>query len=159
MLRPQELGTFVGLFLVFKGILDSCVNFWQDAAYLRQTQCRGCQLAGRSVSRKQPATAMSAGFLLSVSTTITRSRGCRWLALRARALQDEPRCVLCLANGRLSAATAVDHIVPLQAGGSDAPSNLQPLCHDCHATKSAAERGARRKPVIGVDGWPVPIKG
>ncbi|NBW47372.1 MAG: HNH endonuclease [Betaproteobacteria bacterium] len=61
----------------------------------------------------------------------------------------------CLQEGRLSAASEVDHIVPLQQGGSDAISNLQPLCHDCHAAKSAVERGAQRKPAIGVDGWPL----
>jgi 5-methylcytosine-specific restriction protein A len=98
---------------------------------------------------------MSAGFLLSMSMPINRTRGRRWLAMRAQVLQDEPRCVRCLAIGRLTAATQVDHILPLHQGGGDERSNLQPLCHDCHADKSAAERGARRKPVIGVDGWPV----
>ena len=95
---------------------------------------------------------MSAGFLFMA---INRMRGRRWLALRSQVLSAEPRCLSCLQQGRLSAAREVDHIVPLQQGGADAISNLQPLCHDCHATKSAAERGAQRKAAIGVDGWPL----
>ena len=94
-----------------------------------------------------------------MSMPINRTRGRRWSAMRARVLQDEPRCVHCLATGRLSAATEVDHIEPLHRGGSDELSNLQPLCHDCHATKSAGERGAHRRPVIDVDGWPVTKQG
>ncbi len=95
---------------------------------------------------------MSAGVLFMA---INRMRGRRWLALRSQVLSAEPRCLSCLQQGCLSAADEVDHIVPLQQGGTDEVSNLQPLCHDCHATKSAAERGAHRKPVIGVDGWPL----
>jgi len=98
---------------------------------------------------------MSAGFLFAMATTTSRLRGRRWLALRAQVLSAEPRCSICLQQGRLKAGTEVDHILPLHQGGGDELSNLQPLCHDCHADKSAAERGARRKPLIGVDGWPV----
>ena len=95
---------------------------------------------------------MSAGFLFMA---INRMRGRRWLVLRSQVLSAEPRCLSCLQHGRLSAANEVDHIVPLQHGGTDDVGNLQPLCHDCHANKSVAERGAQRKPTIGVDGWPV----
>ena len=102
---------------------------------------------------------MSAGFLFAMATIPQRLRGRRWLTLRAQVLSAEPRCSICLQQGRLRAATEVDHIVPLHQGGGDERSNLQPLCHDCHADKSAAERGAQRKPVIGVDGWPVPRQG
>lgn len=33
--------------------------------------------------------------------------------------------------------TEVNHIVPLYLGGSNALSNLETLCHDCHALLSA----------------------
>lgn len=34
----------------------------------------------------------------------------------------------------------IDHIVPLQAGGSNDPSNLHALCPNCHARKSSTEK-------------------
>lgn len=34
----------------------------------------------------------------------------------------------------------VDHIIPLDAGGSNDPSNLQALCPHCHRKKSLNER-------------------
>lgn len=61
----------------------------------------------------------------------------------------------CLKADRARAATEVDHILPLHRGGDDAPHNLQPLCHDCHASKSAMERGGRRRAATGLDGWPM----
>ena len=105
----------------------------------------------------QPATVMSAGFLLSmrIDSHTPRSRGRRWTRLREQVLRAEPRCLACLKAGRLTVATEVDHILPLHRGGGDASDNLQPLCHDCHADKSAAERGARRRAATGPDGWPL----
>lgn len=57
------------------------------------------------------------------------------MAVRDEQLRMHPRCEWC---GAL--ATEVDHRRRLADGGSDHPSNLQSLCHDCHADKSASER-------------------
>lgn len=65
------------------------------------------------------------------------------MEIRARVLSLEPRCALCLAVGRLRAATEVDHIVPLERGGSDNDHNLQGLCHECHVEKTAREQAER----------------
>jgi len=54
---------------------------------------------------------------------------------------EEPLCRHCLREGRVTAATLVDHIVPL----SQAPdlrllrSNLQSLCARCHAFKTQSD--------------------
>lgn len=37
----------------------------------------------------------------------------------------------------------VDHIVPLRDGGANTRQNLQALCHECHARKTAADRRRR----------------
>ena len=34
----------------------------------------------------------------------------------------------------------IDHIIPLASGGSNEVENLQPLCVDCHLTKTESER-------------------
>lgn len=34
----------------------------------------------------------------------------------------------------------IDHVTPVAAGGRNALSNLQLLCHPCHAAKTAKER-------------------
>ncbi len=36
-----------------------------------------------------------------------------------------------------------DHVVPLHRGGKDEWSNLQSLCKECHAAKTAREAGER----------------
>lgn len=60
----------------------------------------------------------------------------RWEKRRAIQLAKEPNCRRC---GK--PAVTVDHIVPKADGGSDAWANLQSLCADCHARKSAREGG------------------
>lgn len=42
------------------------------------------------------------------------------------------RCVICLSG---TEKLTVDHIVPLSLGGTNYPSNIQPLCHRCNARK------------------------
>jgi 5-methylcytosine-specific restriction protein A len=40
-------------------------------------------------------------------------------------------------------ADEVDHIVPLELGGSDSDANKQSLCRECHAAKTDREREVR----------------
>ena len=65
----------------------------------------------------------------------------------------------CACCGRITDELEADHIVPLYLGGADDESNLQALCIECHATKSAREsraaRGCRERAAIGVDGYPI----
>ena len=65
-----------------------------------------------------------------------------------------PLCVHCQAKGIVRLWDELDHIVALVNGGEDAEDNLQGLCADCHATKTAKDLGHKIKPVIGLDGWP-----
>jgi 5-methylcytosine-specific restriction protein A len=51
-------------------------------------------------------------------------------------------------------STVPDHIVPLAKGGSDADDNIRCLCADCHRDVTAEQFGYRKKPRIGLDGWP-----
>jgi 5-methylcytosine-specific restriction endonuclease McrA len=49
----------------------------------------------------------------------------------------------------------LDHREPLHKGGADDESNFAALCHQCHASKTAEERGFQPKVQIGTDGWPI----
>lgn len=61
--------------------------------------------------------------------------------------RDNGLCQECCEHGRLTLGTQVDHIVPLDEGGSDEDDNKRLLCDKCHAAKSSEEarRRARRR--------------
>lgn len=73
-----------------------------------------------------------------------------WEAVRAEILEEEPECRRCKAANRLKVAVMVDHIVPLEDGGARLDKdNLQPLCRDCHAVKTAEDLQRRRMGIRG----------
>lgn len=59
-----------------------------------------------------------------------------WRKLREQILLRDPVCKAC---GR-AWSTEVDHVIPKEQGGTDHEANLQGLCHNCHADKTAKER-------------------
>lgn len=66
-----------------------------------------------------------------------------WKSRRVRILvRDAYRCRSCsrVAYGR---AAHVDHVKPLEDGGTDDDANLQVLCQSCHGAKTREEQ--RRK--------------
>lgn len=68
-----------------------------------------------------------------------RITGRSWMTLRERVLmRDDYLCQHCLPE-RVSVASEVDHITPLHLGGGNNMDNLQSLCKDCHAVKTAGE--------------------
>lgn len=72
-------------------------------------------------------------------------RGRAWMEKRQRvALAHNYRCQG-PGCGRvwLSFRDQIDHKVPREQGGSNDESNLQPLCNECHALKTASEAAAR----------------
>jgi 5-methylcytosine-specific restriction endonuclease McrA len=95
----------------------------------------------------------------------TRSRhergyGWQWTKTRAIILaRDNGLCQPCLANGRPTPATEVDHISPKHKGGTDDHDNLQAICDQCHTAKTEREaaeaQGRRVRQTIGADGWPL----
>lgn len=60
-----------------------------------------------------------------------------WKEVRKTQLAMWPRCEWPECT---EPATDVDHIVPIRAGGTHDPSNLQSLCHSHHSTKTGLER-------------------
>ena len=65
-----------------------------------------------------------------------------WRAVRAAQLGTHPLCLMCKAEGRLTAATVVDHVTEIKQGGDRFnPANLQSLCASCHARKTQGDGG------------------
>lgn len=79
------------------------------------------------------------------SHEVERIRGRAWMAIRGRVLSDDPLCPMCRAEGRVAAATEVDHVVPLHMGGTNERVNLVGLCHEHHAAKTSDEMEKRNK--------------
>jgi 5-methylcytosine-specific restriction protein A len=84
-----------------------------------------------------------------------RIRGRKLQTLRRTCFQRNPLCAECERNGIVRAATQRDHRIALCNGGQDTEDNVQGLCDQCHAAKTAKDMGYNPKPVIGIDGWPV----
>lgn len=67
----------------------------------------------------------------------------KWQQARKGYLAKHPLCAECERQGRIAAATDLDHIIP-HKGDKDAfwvRSNWQGLCHPCHSRKTATEDG------------------
>lgn len=81
----------------------------------------------------------------------------RWKKLRLDHLAENPLCVMCKQEGRVTVAEVVDHITP-HKGDEDLfhnPMNLQGLCKLHHdAAKQKAEKNKVNTVGCGEDGIP-----
>lgn len=84
-----------------------------------------------------------------------RIRGRKGVELRKRRLRNEPLCRMCKDEGRVRAATVVDHVKPLALGGTDTDDNCRSLCREHHDQVTREEFGHKQRVTIGADGWPV----
>lgn len=67
----------------------------------------------------------------------------KWSKVAKAFLAKHPLCAECERDGRVTAATSVDHIIP-HKGNMELfwdKSNWQALCHSCHSRKTAREYG------------------
>jgi 5-methylcytosine-specific restriction endonuclease McrA len=89
-------------------------------------------------------------------TTAERGYGHKWQQSREVFLLNNPLCVMCKAEGKINAASVVDHIEPHKGDLKLfwRRSNWQPICKWHHdSVKQRMERGTLAPP-IGLDGWP-----
>jgi 5-methylcytosine-specific restriction enzyme A len=61
-----------------------------------------------------------------------------WRIIRAQFLKFHPVCVTKSCG---APAKHVDHVIPLEGGGTNQWENLQPLCPSCHSRKTATQDG------------------
>lgn len=65
----------------------------------------------------------------------------RWTKLSSRFRDLHPLCAECERQGRLTAATCVDHIIPWPVCGDFYDeSNLQALCNECNNLKGQRDK-------------------
>jgi 5-methylcytosine-specific restriction enzyme A len=98
------------------------------------------------------------GWRTSTMTTAERGYGAKWQRARALHLMTHPLCAMCEAEGRVTAATIVDHKTPHR--GNQAlfwnEDNWQSLCATHHSSdKQREENGGTAARRIGSDGWPI----
>ena len=76
-------------------------------------------------------------------TTAQRGYGGKWQRYRLKFLERNVLCVMCQAQGKVTAANVVDHIVDHR--GNQAlfwdKANHQALCVPCHSAKTAKDGG------------------
>lgn len=85
----------------------------------------------------------------------SRGYGAQWRKIRARVLdRDKHLCQPCRNLGRLTTASAVDHIINRANGGGDDPMNLQAICTECHKAKTQAESRGEQLGGCDTDGVP-----
>ncbi len=81
----------------------------------------------------------------SGKSSTARGYGYKWQKVREIFLAENPLCVYCKREGRVTAANVVDHIVPHKGDQKLfwRRSNWQALCASCHSSiKQAEERGS-----------------
>lgn len=93
---------------------------------------------------------------MAAVTPTPRLRGRRAVAQRQRRLRRTSYlCEDCKAEGRVTLATVVDHIIPLSKGGPDTDENTRNLCDEHNTRRTAEQFGHKVKRPVGLDGWPL----
>lgn len=86
----------------------------------------------------------------------------RWRGRHGRRtlqLKAEPLCRMCIAQGKVTAASVADHVKP-HKGDADKfwCGELQSLCADHHDASKQAEEHRGFSNATGSDGWPIDPK-
>ncbi|OPY74936.1 MAG: HNH endonuclease [Syntrophorhabdus sp. PtaU1.Bin153] len=79
----------------------------------------------------------------------------RWRKRRARQIVEHPLCAMCEQQGRVTAATIADHVVP-HRGDAEKFWNgeLQSLCATCHSARKQMQEKHGYSQGCDVDGNP-----
>lgn len=99
----------------------------------------------RTMATNRVAVMQPGSWRTSDMTSAQRGYGHKWRAARLAYLRDHPLCVMCQADGRVTAATVVDHIV---AHRGDRVlfwdrNNWQSLCATHHSRDKQREEQGR----------------
>lgn len=130
--------------------MSECSNHPQWKPMGMEWKCPHCAAPtkARPLTDKQRKRVADAGNAVRIDDL----SGGAWNTIRLRIRERDGYC--CKRCGIAVKAGVVDHIKPLEHGGSNADSNLQLLCDPCHVDKTNTDRGFKVKRKVGVDGIP-----
>ncbi|WP_236233223.1 HNH endonuclease [Pseudomonas tohonis] len=110
-------------------------------ARLKTLRPRLAEQAGRV------AVAQAGSWRTANQSSTQRGYGYRWQQAREQFLRDNPLCVYCQREGKVTAATIVDHIIQ-HCGDQDLfwdQTNWQGLCVPHHSSDKQREENAARR--------------
>jgi 5-methylcytosine-specific restriction enzyme A len=150
---PKSLQRLCGP-IIRSALLSECSKHpqWQPTGL--EWRCPFCAASSSTGTKRRPRNgrrAVQAG--QSEGKRLSDLSGGAWQTIRERIrLRDKYTCQCC---GIAVRTGEVDHIIPVEQGGTDADENLQLLCHDCHVDKTNRDNGHRVKTAYGPDGFPL----
>ena len=99
----------------------------------------------RTMATNRVAVMQPGSWRTSDMTSAQRGYGHKWRAARLAYLREHPLCVMCQADGHVTAATVVDHIVPHRGDQTLfwRRSNWQSLCAMHHSRDKQREEQGR----------------
>lgn len=110
------------------------VNFWPDTKHGPRLHVAGT-IGAQPANRHNLIYAALTG--LPGTGMARRHRNPKYYRrVRRELLADNPRCYLCGCDVTYQTAT-VDHLIPLEKGGSNGRDNLRLACHKCNQVKGA----------------------
>jgi 5-methylcytosine-specific restriction enzyme A len=116
--------------------MSSCSNHPDWIRQGMEWRCPHC-VADNEV---KPASPKTSNKRPSIVTTRSSDKN-GWEAQRTRVRIRERDGYSCRACKRATRVGEIDHVVPIENGGSEQDDNLQLLCTECHRKKTARDRG------------------
>lgn len=121
---------------------------WKDGSFSAGIQFLGVMKGNRQMRRiRNNRRGPVHTYVCSVNTSLKKNRvPVSELQRRCVAFRQNWKCKQC--DNILTPVFHVDHIIPISQGGEGTEMNLQALCPNCHALKTAAERRPENEPFL-----------
>ena len=104
------------------------------------TECKEYRCRNRKTTRSAYCTEHGGGQTDKAKANSKLYSQVAWSKIRTRQLSRQPLCARCYSEGKVTAATVVDHVFPHRRDADAFKVNLfQSLCAPCHSLKTQDE--------------------